>query len=203
MLIIHKWTLQAFILPGLRGGYYIYTIIVHPLKDIFSLFHEWEKSHLIKSNEILLTIMRYVSGTCAFSLKLGLKIILIYHFSLQNLTIYLLQGDHKENCGSINSPFNQLYEIFGKKMEEYPHISPQSDLGVQRSTLYLHHLLVLPRVQRSIFPMDSIYSVEPPRVSQQSKDIYATYTRRGQRGAEQPAKRSMQIYHRYIISKYM
>ncbi|KAK2146367.1 hypothetical protein LSH36_613g00010 [Paralvinella palmiformis] len=58
-------------------------------------------------------------------------------------------------------------------------------------------------VQRSIFPLDSIYNVEPPKVSQHSREIYKTYIQRANPAGQNPSKRSMQSYHQYVFSKYM
>merc|ERR1711894_72450 len=35
-------------------------------------------------------------------------------------------------------------------------------------------------IQKSIFPLDSVFNVEPPKISSASKEIYKTYVRRGE-----------------------
>ena len=67
---------------------------------------------------------------------------------------------------------------------------------------YCPLLLVIYRLQEAVFPLDSSYSVEPPAVNAQSKDIYETYVRRGLKGADVPSKRDMLTYNQYIYGKY-
>ena len=73
----------------------------------------------------------YFFEICSISLKSGLKIIVICHFSLKKYAnIYffsIFKNIFFNTCGRIKYPFDHTYELFGKTLREYPHISPQSD----------------------------------------------------------------------------
>ena len=59
------------------------------------------------------------------------------------------------------------------------------------------------RIQRSIFPLDSAYSVEPPKVNSRSRDIYASYIKHGQKGGDPPSNRDLNTYQQYLWNKYL
>ena len=58
------------------------------------------------------------------------------------------------------------------------------------------------RIERSVFPLDSVFETEPPRVDNQAKEIYDTYIRCGKHGAEEPSRRSLQMYREYHAVRF-
>ena len=60
------------------------------------------------------------------------------------------------------------------------------------------------RIQMSRFSLDScVYSVEPPKVSAGSQQVYEEFVRRGAKGAREPSVKTRQLYQQYTCKHYL
>ena len=55
----------------------------------------------------------------------------------------------------------------------------------------------------SRFSLDSVYSVEPPKVSAGSQQVYEEFVRRGVKGAREPSVKTRQLYQQYTCKHYL
>ena len=58
------------------------------------------------------------------------------------------------------------------------------------------------RVQRSIFSLDNCYSVEPPKVTLQSRVIYQANIDCAKDGPIMPINQDLALYQQYAYSQY-
>ncbi|XP_076373457.1 polyphosphoinositide phosphatase FIG4 isoform X2 [Tachypleus tridentatus] len=87
-----------------------------------------------------------------------------------------------------------LYKTEEERKDEYP---KNANL---RKTLWSQGHINL--ICHSALPLDSSYEVVPPTVARKYKDIYQDYVFRGQKGAKKPSPHSINVYKRYVTSKF-